>query len=240
MGQKQIEQYKQLVRHHLNARQFTHAKEILAEARNVLHKRDDFDQLFLTLISELDSQLVPVELLIESDGETWVSIPGKMAPEQFTQKAITIFPGKLQLFGWNKGYEHTSVSLAFTSSDIPESVSVVCQNEIEDLSYSGLAGHERVVAALKAHHINDLLSDVNSFSAWFRMNEKTDRFLSNQSQLKTWDRSMFSTVHSALSQQADQAFKLTHLDARGHFIKVPEILTRKETIELGQYLASLD
>jgi tetratricopeptide (TPR) repeat protein len=84
VGQKQIEQYKQLVRHHLNARQFTHAKEILAEARNVLHERDDFDQLFLTLISELDSQLVPVELLIESDGETWVSIPGKMAPEQFT------------------------------------------------------------------------------------------------------------------------------------------------------------
>jgi tetratricopeptide (TPR) repeat protein len=86
VAQEQVEQYKDLIRHHLNARQFSHAGDVLVEARNVLHDRPDFDQLFLTVSSELANQQTPVDLVIGSDGETWVSIPGKMAPERFTEK----------------------------------------------------------------------------------------------------------------------------------------------------------
>ena len=67
-----------------------------------------------------------------------------------------------------------------------------------------------------------------------------DRPLGSEYLVEDWDRHLFFKVYAALNQQAEQAFELIHLDARGHFLKVPNGLTRKETIELGQYLASLD
>jgi tetratricopeptide (TPR) repeat protein len=240
VAQEQVEQYKDLIRHHLNARQFSHAGDVLVEARNVLHDRPDFDQLFLTVSSELANQQTPVDLVIGSDGETWVSIPGKMAPERFTEKEITIFPGKLHFVGWKKGFENVSVSLAFSPSDIPESVSVTCKDPIEFSDYVHLNGHDRVKTALDAFDLSELLADVKSFSAWVRMNGKMDGLLDNELLVDGWDRSLFSKVYAALSQQAEKVFALTHLDTRGHFLKVPDGLSRKETIELGQYLASLE
>ena len=56
VGQKQIDQFKKLIRHHLNARQFAHAQDIFSEARNVLHNVTDFDDLFLPLRRELEDQ----------------------------------------------------------------------------------------------------------------------------------------------------------------------------------------
>lgn len=146
----------------------------------------------------------------------------------------------MHFVGWKKGFENVSVSLAFSPSDIPESVSVTCKDPIEFSDYVHLNGHDRVKTALDAFDLSELLADVKSFSAWVRMNGKMDGLLDNELLVDGWDRSLFSKVYAALSQQAEKVFALTHLDTRGHFLKVPDGLSRKETIELGQYLASLE
>jgi tetratricopeptide (TPR) repeat protein len=240
VAERQMDQYKDLIRHHMNANQYEHAAEVLTEAKNVLHDRDDFEDEFLTITSELKSQQVPVEITLTSDGETWVCIPGKMQPEQFTRKTITIFPGKFEMVGWKKGYEHSSVAVAINASDSPDPFSVICEKKITYTNYANLKGLDRIKTALAAFDVGDLLTDVYSFSAWVRKDEKVDGPLGSDTQIQDWDRGFFAKLYSALSQQEEKAFELTQLDARAHFLKVPDRLTRKETIELGQYLVSLD
>ena len=239
VGQKQAEQYRGLLRHHLNAHQFVQAREVYQEARTVLQHREDFNDHFLTLANQLEKQLTPVELVIRSDGQTWVCIPGKFAPEQFTEKKITLFPGKVEVLGWRKGYERTHHTLQFTIENVPEVVSVVCKTRAEKLSYSKKIGGERLAEALKAHDLKGLLED-DEFVNQFLSSPRANVSLGKSSQLKEWDQYLYSNFYTALTKQALQKFELTHLEARGQFIQVPESLSRQETIELGQYLASLD
>ena len=239
VGQKQVEQYRSLVGHHLNNYQFIHAREVYLEARNVLHERKNLDELFLTLSNELEKQLTPVELRIESDGETWVSIPGKLAPEQFKEKIITIFPGKLELLGWRKGYERDYQFLQFNIEDAPASVSVVCDTKIKRISYSKKSGEQRLTDALKAHHLEGVIEDPD-FTSQFLSSPLANASLNSSSQLNAWDQAFYSGLYIALTQETEQQRELTHLEARGQFIQVPEVLSRQETIELGQYLASLN
>lgn len=239
VGQKQVEQYRSLVRHHLNANQFVHAREVYQEAHNLLHERKDFDELFLTLAKELEKHLFPVELRIESDGQTWVSIPGKMAPTQFKEKTITIFPGKLEILGWRKGYERNHQSLVFTIQDAPETISVACSSKAKKVSYGRQSGEQRVKDALTAHNLSDLVNE-DTFIPNFLESNSSKGALDSSSKERTWDQMFYTMIHSSLSQKANQNYELIHLEARGQFIKVPEVLSRQETIELGQYLASLD
>ena len=239
VAQKQVEQYRSLVRHHLNAFQFVHAREVYQEAFNLLQERKDFSDLFLTLSNELEKQLTPVELRIESDGQTWVSIPGKMAPEQFKEKTITLFPGSLEILGWRKGYERDHQSLKFTLQDAPESVSVICETKAKKVTYTKQSGEERVKTALKAHDLEGLLDEAD-FVSLFLESHDADGSLDSSSRQRAWDQVFYSALHGALSQKSSQDYELIHLEARGQFIQVPEVLSRQETIELGQYLASLD
>ncbi|MCZ6672554.1 MAG: hypothetical protein O7C75_06405 [Verrucomicrobia bacterium] len=238
VAQKESDQYKELIRHHLNAKQYAHAKELLFEVRNILHDRTNLDELLLPLERELEDQQFPVKIVLESDGETWVTIPGKMAPEQFLEKEITLFPGKLSILGWKRGHKHHAESFAFSTSDAPESIEVICNEKIEVEEYRTLSLVERIPAALDAIDVTDLLTDLSSFSAWVRMGNTNEGPIRNESQYEKWEDSLFSKLYAALSQQADQEFEIVHLEARAHFIQVPDGLTRKETIELGQYLMS--
>ncbi|MDG2168879.1 MAG: hypothetical protein P8L44_13255 [Opitutales bacterium] len=240
VGKKQVEQYRALLKHHLEAREFIHARSVMIEAQNVLQNRKDFDEHFLTLSTQLESQLKPLEVTVESDGETWVCIPGKLAPEQFKEKRITIFPGNLNLIGWRKGFESSRVSLAFNLEDAPESVSIECQARIKKVSYSKKAWEERVNEALRAHHLEDLLVDTEGFIDWFQSEPKANMSLSNDSQVATWDESFYTNLYTALTQEAGRKTELIDLEARGQYLQVPVVLSRQETIELGQYLASLD
>jgi hypothetical protein len=212
----------------------------MIEAQNVLQNRKDFDEHFLTLSTQLESQLKPLEVTVESDGETWVCIPGKLAPEQFKEKRITIFPGNLNLIGWRKGFESSRVSLAFNLEDAPESVSIECQARIKKVSYSKKAWEERVNEALRAHNLEDLLVDTEGFIDWFQSEPKANMSLSNDSQVATWDESFYTNLYTALTQEAGRKTELIDLEARGQYLQVPVVLSRQETIELGQYLASLD
>jgi hypothetical protein len=58
------------------------------------------------------------------------------------------------------------------------------------------------------------------------------------SQIDDWERTLFSKVYTALSQQTDQEYESIHFYARAHYIEVPSNLSRQESIELGQYLFS--
>ena len=240
VGQKRVEQYRALLRHHLEDREFLYAREVLLEAKNALHDREDFDEKFLTLSTHLEEQLKPIELLLESDGETWVTIPGKLAPEQFKEKRITIFPGNLEVIGWRKGYESNRIALAFNLEDAPASVSVTCETRIKKVSYTKATGQERISAAMRAHHLVDLLDDSEEFMDWFLKEPNVNSSLGSSSQVALWDSSFYSNLYIALTQQAGKQSELMNLEARGKFIQVPVVLSRQETIELGQYLASLD
>jgi hypothetical protein len=235
--QMEIDQYKELLRHHLNAGQFSHAKDVLAEARNIFHDRENFDELFFILEQNLNYQLVPVNLLLKSDGETWVSIPGKLSPEQFIEKEITVFPGHLSIVGWRKGYEHHSTSTSFDFATVPESISVICDIPLAtEMNYVDFNGHERVLAALRLFDLTDLLNNVDDFSSWFRLDGKMDGKLVDDFKINDWELNLFSKVYAVLSRQSAMEYESIHFDARIHFIEVPGNLSTQESIELGQYL----
>ncbi|MDA0350568.1 MAG: hypothetical protein O3C43_16350 [Verrucomicrobia bacterium] len=192
--QMEINQYKELLRHHLNASQFSHAKDVLAEAKKIFQDRENFDESFFILEQNLKNQQVPVKILLISDGETWVSIPGKLAPEQFEEKEITIFPGHLTLVGWRKGYEHHSVSTAFDFAKAPDSITVICDAPLaEQRDYVNYDGHDRVLAALGSFDLIDLLSNVESFSNWFRFGGKMDGILVEEAQIKGWELTLLTS-----------------------------------------------
>lgn len=236
--QEQVDQYKSLIRHHLNAWQFDHAREVLSEARIVLHDTVDFDEQFLTLIGDLEAQRVPIKLKLVSDGDTWVCIPGKLPPEKFEEKEMTLFPGILRILGWKQGYKHAELKLSFSATEFPETVEVICREKQAHAptSFSELTGYDRIKTALEVYGVENLLSDAYSFSAWVRR----DNMLGSPGQLGEWERNLFSKFYAALSQEKKKAHDLAHVDARGQFLKVPAGLSRQETIELGQYLVSLN
>lgn len=238
VAHKQVEQYQKLMKHHLDALRFTHANDVLLEARRVLRDRDSFEELFITLTSELDKQLTPIEVVIESDGKTWVCVPGKLAPEQFKKKTITTFPGQLELIGWRKGYERVHLKLGFKAEEAPESISVVCEVRADRVTYTKQSGEKRVTGALEAHGMDGLLEDPQGFSNWLLAEPRTNSSLNSSGQITNWDGLFYRKLYGALTQQADRAYDFTHVDARSQFIQVPEVLSRKEIIELGQYLAS--
>ncbi|MCB1120956.1 MAG: hypothetical protein KJT03_05375, partial [Verrucomicrobiae bacterium] len=240
--QQQVDQYKELIRHHLNARQFEHAQDILNEARNVLHDCDDFDAQFLTLIGDLEAQRIPVKLKLVSDGETWVCIPGKLPPEKFKEKEMTLFPGKIQILGWKQGYQRTEVKLSSSASEFPETVEVSCDTVVAlaPASFSDLSGFDRIKSALEAYNVESLLEDAYSFSAWVRKDSSLDGALNTRSQVEDWERGLFAKLYAALNQQKKKAYEFAQVDARGQFLKVPNGMSRQEVIELGQYLVSLN
>ena len=203
--QMEINQYKELLRHHLNASQFSHAKGVLSESKNMFQDRENFDEVFFILEQNLKNQQVPVKILLKSDGETWVSIPGKLAPEQFPEKEITIFPGHLTIVGWRKGYEHHRGSTTFDFATVPDSITVNCNAPlVVESEYINYNGHDRVLAALRTFDLSDLLINVDSFSNWFRMGGRMEGDLVEASQIDDWERTLFSKVYTALSQQTDQ------------------------------------
>jgi hypothetical protein len=48
------------------------------------------------------------------------------------------------------------------------------------------------------------LINVDSFSNWFRMGGRMEGDLVEASQIDDWERTLFSKVYTALSQQTDQ------------------------------------
>ncbi len=234
---RELTQYKELLRHHLNARQYSHAKDVLLEARNVLEDRADFDEAFFILQRNLEFQQVPVKIVLESDGETWISVPGKLQPEQFTQKEINMFPGELSICGWRKGFKHSRYTTSFDVSTAPDSIRVVCDkvNDTRD-NYLSLKGGERIAAALKSYDLDEALSDVEAFISLVDQSGKLDGSIGGIAQANTWEQDLFMSVYSELSIQAVKEHESIRFDARAHYVEVPRNLSRKEAIELGQYL----
>lgn len=234
---RELTQYKELLRHHLNARQYSHAKDVFLEATNVLGARADFEEAFFILQRNLEFQQVPVKIVLKSDGETWVSIVGKLPPAQFTEKEITVFPGKLKIYGWKKGFKHTEYISAFDVSSVPEVITIVCEEVNDTLGkYSDLKGEARILAAMNAYDLSPFLKDETTFVSTVNRSGKLIGSTGGLSQANEWDRSLFFMVYSELMIQSEREYENTRFDARAHYIGVPRNLSRKEAIELGQYL----
>lgn len=234
---RELIQFKELLRHHLNARQYSHAKDVFLEARNVLEDREDFDEAFFILQRNLEFQQVPVKIVLESDGETWMSVPGKLQPEQFMQKEINMFPGELTIYGWKKGFKHTRYTTSFDVSTAPESIRVVCDkvNDTRD-NYLSLNGKERIAAALKSYDLGVVLDNVEAFVLTANQSGKLNGSIGGVAQANAWERDLFMSVYSELSLQAVKEYESIRFDVRTQFLEVPRNLSRKEAIELGQYL----
>lgn len=238
--QKKFEQYKALIWHHLNARQYAHANDILAEAKTQLREEANQDNLFLAEQLELEKLHSPVTLNLESDGETWVTIPGKLPPEQFNKREITLFPGNVDFVVLKRGFKHKSLSLKFSATEVPESVKLNCDSEIEWQNYQDLGGSDRVFNALAAFDLIDLIGDKNGVTNWVRAGKKMNAILTSEKQLQDWDQALMSKAYVLLSEKAEHSYDLIHLEARAHFLQVPDSLARQEAIELGQYIMSLE
>ncbi len=237
VNHQELVQYKELLRHHLNARQFSLAKEVFLEAKDVLSEREDFEEAFFILQRNLEFQQVPVKIVLKSDGETWVSIVGKLPPEQFTEKEITVFPGELKIYGWKKGFKHTEHASAFDVSTAPDVITIACEVVNDTVSkYTSLKGEERVIAAMNTYDLSSFLKDEKAFVSSVSRSAKLVGSTGGLSQANEWDRSLFFLVYSELVTQSEREYENARFDARAHFIEVPRNLSRKEAIELGQYL----
>jgi len=88
---------------------------------------------------------------------------------------------------------------------VPDSITVNCNAPlVVESEYINYNGHDRVLAALRTFDLSDLLINVDSFSNWFRMGGRMEGDLVEASQIDDWERTLFSKVYTALSQQTDQ------------------------------------
>ncbi|QXD23939.1 hypothetical protein F7C95_18820 [Opitutia bacterium ISCC 51] len=102
------------------------------------------------------------------------------------------------------------------------------------------AGEERINEALRAHQLENLLADTEECIGWVQSEPNANMSPSNDAQVATWDESFYANLYIALTQEAGRKTELIDLEARGQYLQVPGVLSRQETIESGQYLASLD
>lgn len=74
----------------------------------------------------LVAQSKPVEILLKSDGNTWVQIVNYRGPQKFETSALKILPGDYEALGRRKGYRDVVVPLRVRNGAPPPEVEVTC------------------------------------------------------------------------------------------------------------------
>jgi hypothetical protein len=67
-----------------------------------------------------------VQVVLLSDGETWVSIANRMPPQKFTSHKIALPPGNYEVVGRRKGYRDVGYMLQLKSGAGSKQLSVIC------------------------------------------------------------------------------------------------------------------
>jgi TPR repeat protein len=92
----------------------------------------------------LVAQSKPVEILLKSDGNTWVQIVNYRGPQKFETSALKILPGDYEALGRRKGYRDVVVPLRVRHGAPPPEIEVTCTvaataaDEMRSLAAEGL------------------------------------------------------------------------------------------------------
>ncbi len=79
---------------------------------------------------ELKLQSQPVQVTIESDGQTWVSILGALPPEQFKKKTITLYPDVYEVKGQRTGFRDMNINFPVDAKQKNSVVKVRCTDRL--------------------------------------------------------------------------------------------------------------
>ncbi len=237
VAENQLQEYRQLIDHLIGLGFFVEAQETLNEVRQLFSKVLLIEKEFAVQDQYLRQQKLPVSIVLQSDGQTWVSIPGSMAPERFVKKQLTVLPGQLAFVAWRKGYAHKSILKTFDASNAPTEVTLICDQPIEWVKYSSERGPAKVKAALRAF---DMLGEIFDMPKLTRI-VRVDGFpIDNPEQETQWDIFLFAQIYNDLSERAKNRASNLAVDSRSNFIKAPSGASKRETVEYGQYLMRLE
>ena len=89
---------------------------------------------------------------------------------------------------------------------------------------------------MNTYDLSSFLKDEKAFVSSVSRSAKLVGSTGGLSHANEWDRNLFFLVYSELVTQSEREYENARFDARAHFIEVPRNLSRKEAIELGQYL----
>lgn len=78
----------------------------------------------------LDEQAAEVAVTIKSDGRTYVSIIGVLAPDRFKETELKLFPDVYKVRGTRKGYRDLDLELKVDASKGKQSLFVACKERI--------------------------------------------------------------------------------------------------------------
>ena len=76
--------------------------------------------------ARLQAQNRPIEVVLMSDGETYVSITNARAPAQFTHSMVKLLPGDYEVVGRRRGYRDASLLLQVRTDAPAPVVTVAC------------------------------------------------------------------------------------------------------------------
>jgi hypothetical protein len=68
----------------------------------------------------------PVQVTLNSDGETWVSIENVRVPAKTRSITVALPPGDYQIVGRRTGYRDVEKSLAVRSGEPPVTLTIIC------------------------------------------------------------------------------------------------------------------